>query len=435
MKRLDKIKERCDSLGLQTKLTTKQIELFDDDDKETTRRKRHLIVSIPEERDFKNIILVEGQDIEFIEKSNFDKFRFIKGYEAIWSEEFKVIECELQSDDILRPSRFLIRRLKSFLPEQDKTNKDDKTIMIFPSPIEKVKITIGDCSDEFSVLSNCKREYLFSISRISTRITIRIEGVEVKTHEEAKSLLLKIANSVLFQIDLNINIPIHLTPDRDFLRDIRRRKVQDKEVDFSSPKYEYDIEAMSLYWYARTAINMPLLQFLAFYQILEFYFPSFSYIEAQQKIKNLIKDPLFDVNKDTDVVQIINIIKLSAKGKSIGDERTQLKATIHSIIDNDSLTKFLLANEERRDFFDITKKTKSLAKHKISFSNVDNDLRQDVASRIYEIRCRIVHTKDEDDSELILPFSTDLIHLKYDLELIEYLARKTIIATSRPLKI
>ncbi len=40
---------------------------------------------------------------------------------------------------------------------------------------------------------------------------------------------------------------------------------------------------------------MPLLQFLAYYQSIEYYFPMYSGREAQEKIKNLVKDPSFDL--------------------------------------------------------------------------------------------------------------------------------------------
>lgn len=434
MKILEKIQTRCEERKLQTKITTKELTLFDEEGYEIKKKRRHLLISIPEERDFKNIILIENDELSKIEESEFEKCKYIKGYEAIWSDELNIIECELQSDDNLRPPKFLLRRLFSAIRGQiEIIKKEDRTIIEFPSPNEKIKIFIGDCSIEYSILTNYKREIFYSINRLSNRPTIRIEGLEIKTHDEAKKVLLKIANSILFQIDLNLNLPFHLAPDRDMMRDMKRRKLADIEINFIPPKFEYDEEAMSLYWYARTSINLPLLQFLSFYQILEFYFPSFSYTEAQQKIKNLIKNPLFDINKDTDVAQIINIIKISAKGRSIGDEKTQLKATIHNVIDNESLISFLSENVERKNFFDITQKFKSLAKQKISFANHENDIRADVSNRIYEIRCRIVHTKDEDDMDLILPFSTDLVHLKYDIELIEFLAKKVLIATSRPL--
>jgi hypothetical protein len=49
------------------------------------------------------------------------------------------------------------------------------------------------------------------------------------------------------------------------------------------------------------------------------------------------------------------------------------------------------------------------------------------------MRCRIVHTKDEDELELILPTSPDISLIKGDLELIEFVARKVLIAGGRQL--
>ena len=54
---------------------------------------------------------------------------------------------------------------------------------------------------------------------------------------------------------------------------------------------------------------------------------------------------------------------------------------------------------------------------------------------MYEIRCRIVHTKDEDELDLLLPFSPEIKKIKYDLELIEFLARQAIIAGGRQIMI
>jgi hypothetical protein len=58
-----------------------------------------------------------------------------------------------------------------------------------------------------------------------------------------------------------------------------------------------------------------------------------------------------------------------------------------------------------------------------------------VASRIYDLRCRIVHTKDDAEIELLLPFSTDLAHIKYDIDLVEFLARKVLIASGKPINL
>lgn len=59
-----------------------------------------------------------------------------------------------------------------------------------------------------------------------------------------------------------------------------------------------------------------------------------------------------------------------------------------------------------------------------------------MSQRIYEIRCRIVHTKaGEHDVDLLLPFSAEARILAFDLELLEFIVRTALIAGSRPLRL
>jgi len=436
-KSFDNIVKRCEDKGLKTKAYSPTIDTSQDPESET-KKFSGIIVQIPEGRDTKNIILLDDEEIKTVEKSQFEKFKFIKSYEAIWSADLKTIECQIQTDGVTQSPMIMKRRLDILFAKTATDNVEEEDEVTpknyeFPSPNENIKILLGESSVEFSILASYRRQLFLSSGRIRSRMTLKIKGVEVTTHEHALQYLLKIGNSVLFQIDLATNIPIHLTLDRDILRELALRKTNKTTPKLKPPKFEYDHEAMSLYWYARTARNMPLLQFLAFYQILEFYFPQYSYREAQQKIKNLFKDPTFDINKDNDIAQVLSIIKVSSKGKTFGDERTQLKATLQNCIDNESLWDFYNENSERKDFFDIQSKNKGLVKQKISFTNKETDVRIDTANRIYEMRCRIVHTKDEDELDLILPTSPELSLLKNDLELIEFVARKVLIAGGRQL--
>jgi hypothetical protein len=433
-KSFENILKRIEEKGFKTKNYSQEVDSSDGFDIEGKENKG-IIIQIPEGRDFKNIILFDDKEIKTVEKSQFEKYKFIKSYEAIWSNELKSIECQIQVSGMLQSTMMLKRKLGIlFGKDSDEGNHiTSPSRYEFPSPNENIKIYLGESSQEFSILSSFKRHIFFPSERIRQRITIRIEGINVSNHEQALQSLTKIGHSVLFQIDLATNAAIHLSIDRDMFKDLRIRKSGKTAASLKAPKFEYDQEAMSLYWYARTAINMPLLQFLAFYQILEFYFPQYSYRDAQQKIKNLFKDPTFDINKDNNVAQILNIIKVSSKGRSFGDEKAQLKATLQACIDSDSLWDFFHESMDRKEFFDVQTKNKGLVKQKISFSNKETDIRIDTANRIYEMRCRIVHTKDEDELELILPTSPEISLIKYDLELIEFVARKVLIAGGRQL--
>jgi hypothetical protein len=432
---LERIKTRCEAHGL----TTKPIS-WNPEDPEllglVLEKTDALRVQMPEEKDFRNIIIPDDENIKQVEDSQFDKFRFIKGFEAVWSSDLSTVECEVQSGELARMPPYALSRIAKLLGEE--STSETKESYQLPSPAPEMRVFIGISSLEFSILNSFKRELFFPPGRrLSQRHTLRIEGINLKTHAEALDALQKIGNSILFQIDLAINVPVFMAMDRELLRELRtgRRRMLGKGVRLTEPKFEYDNEPMSLYWYARAAISMPLLQFLAYYQVMEFYFPAYSYSDAQQRLRNLMKDPTFDIDKDSDIAQLLSVVRISARGRAFGDEKSQLRATIQGALDNDGLRKFFEDNQERKDFFDVTKKSKSLAKQKISFSNPEADLRPEVAGRIYELRCRIVHTKDEDDLNMLLPMSPEVRNLKHDLELMEYTARKVLIAASRPLKL
>lgn len=58
-----------------------------------------------------------------------------------------------------------------------------------------------------------------------------------------------------------------------------------------------------------------------------------------------------------------------------------------------------------------------------------------MSKRIYEIRCKIVHTKADardPEVELLLPFSKEADLLQFDIDLIQYVAQQVLIAGSRP---
>jgi hypothetical protein len=91
---------------------------------------------------------------------------------------------------------------------------------------------------------------------------------------------------------------------------------------------------------------------------------------------------------------------------------------------------------ERRSF--LSSKAKGLTEKKLPIANPDADLRNDVADRIYDIRCKIVHTKSDSrdgEVELLLPFSKEAEQLYHDISLLEFVARQVLIAASTPLTI
>ena len=388
---------------------------------------------------FQCLLIYRETSLEEALSCDFEKFRFIFGYEAIWSKELNTIEAEITNSDFM--GRYFFDRLYKLICRPEKSEEDENEVEITNVPLPKigeVEVSIGYSSTEFVFLISGRERG--PRVRHNRKITLKIRNVKVQTHENAKEILEKLANSIFFQIDLAYEIPVNLQVQREnFLerRNKRMRKLMavDESATIKEPKYEYDNEPISLYWYAKESANMPIFQYLAYYQSIEFYFPIYSSYEAKQKIQSLIKDPRFNPNKDSDISKIISTIKMSSGGKSFGSEREQLKSTISACTNNNEFLDFFKSDEKRFNFYS-EHKGKNLSKQKISVKNETSDFITEVSERIYEIRCRIVHTKsNEGNFEVLLPYSNEVKELSYDIELIEYISRKILISSSRPLKI
>jgi hypothetical protein len=278
-----------------------------------------------------------------------------------------------------------------------------------------------------------KRGLLYLLDYISP-ITLRIEGIGITEHDKAVSLLEDLSNSLFMQIDFRFDSPLALGRDRPpSRRSLASRGQLDEDNQLAYPRFSYERGPSSLYWYARSATSMPLLQFLAFYQCIEFFFPQFSRSETIAKIKNVLKDPAFNWTKDSDINVILNATLEGRRGILL-EERKQLGVALRQCVDAVGLRDFLNETEERKRYYGS--EYKKISDKRISLSD-ESAIVEQTAERIYDIRCKVVHTKNlegGESGEMILPFSEEADLLMDDVDLIKFLARKVLIASSGPLK-
>ena len=74
--------------------------------------------------------------------------------------------------------------------------------------------------------------------------------MRISQHDKAVAYLEKLSNSLFFEIDLSLNMPLSLV-EKDALRWDRGPFPQTIEPDLMYPRFEYEKEPMSLYWYLR----------------------------------------------------------------------------------------------------------------------------------------------------------------------------------------
>lgn len=404
------LEDRCEAAGLKL-------------EKDTFLGEKLLSVEMPAGREQRQCVFWSSESIRSFLSIPFEKYVFLRPYEAICSYSDGMIEALLRTLEQM-PIKMVQRLMLGKGPEEDLEEEDiDVTLSATKGA---AAVTLNPTSETLKILS--------SMARRST-LSLKISGVSVSRHDDAVDLLRRIADSLFFQIDTSLGLAFNLMRERTGPMFRRRRPRTAASLDeLQFPTQEYDDAPMSLFWYARSAHGMPLLQFLAYYQVIEFYFPTYYQAEAKRKIRRILKDPTFRADRDADIGRVF--FSLTSGRGTIGDERSMIRATMQECIDPDELRGFLTRSEGRLKFF--SSKTKGLTCTKIPIANTTADLRNDVADRIYEIRCKIVHTKADSrngEVELLLPFSKEADQLYYDIELAQYLAQQVLITASTPLRI
>jgi hypothetical protein len=344
----------------------------------------------------------------------FENYKFVYGYEGICDYSSGFVEVALRSS-FLAPS-MAFRKLSKALGEEN------GPIIIAPPTADTSKptIRIGAASKEFRALSR------FLGGSI---ITFTLTSVKSQKMEDLVREIRTYSDNIMLQIDSVIGSTFLLQRSRK----VGGKRRIDKSLaqhGLAYPVSRYNDVAASLYWYAKSARDMPLLRFLAFYQTVEYYFPRYSTIEARKRVSYIIKSPTFRPFNDDDIDKIVASVR-SSRGGGLGDERSQLRAVIGECLSPDDIRSYLESSPEIKDHF--VGKSRKHRYHKVPIENKSADLRNDIADRIYDIRCKIVHTKsgvDGDGLQMLVPFSEEADYLAYDIEMMEFVAKAVLVASS-----
>lgn len=263
--------------------------------------------------------------------------------------------------------------------------------------------------------------------------SLRIAGLEFPNLAEARTTLTTISDALFFALELNDEMTLALTMrtrfhtqgfDKRFRKLIARQEKSGMATKF--PLHKYDAEPMNLYRYGAFASQMPLLRYLAFYQVLEFYFPICAHEDAIRNLQGLLKNPAFDLYDTSDIASVLNVVD---KAKSKLAEREMLTATLRQCVSEKEMFNFLTADEEQMKWF--AQPIKGVTSQKINLNESATDkILNDVVTRIYDIRCAIVHTKSGNGTGAIRPFSRHEHEMFFDTELVQFLARRILIQRS-----
>jgi len=411
-----KLFEVCKASGIA--IQKKPLTGIEGDDREYYK------LSVPAGREFRYVSIFHDEDINDAVAA-LPHYRFIPGLDAIWSADLGIIQCRVAAPraSAITAIQKIARAIQTVKTEVQRSegSKIDRAISITVDGSPQCdSVYLGPSSAAYDVLTS-----------LSTRLSIIIIGVSCSSSEEAKHKLEQISNALFFQCDLACGVALHLGTER---RPFRPAFTRTSEIVQVKPAFDasYDRDVMSLYWYARTARDVPLLEFLSFYQVLEHFFPLFSKAEAVRAVSTLTKSPLFDRHSERFASQIVEAVSASLRGGGISEERAQLKSTLRAIVLPEELASFFTFND-RKNFYSSAE-SKKISSFQINLTNPNLDLQASVAERVYDIRCKIVHSKSQgEDQKPLLPFSREANMLHHDIDLIQFLATKAVIQHVRPL--
>jgi hypothetical protein len=143
-------------------------------------------------------------------------------------------------------------------------------------------------------------------------------------------------------------------------------------------------------------------------------------------MRNELRNPKFNPEEESHLQRLLRLTGSGAR-KPI-NEQEQLRITLAECVDETGLVTFLKSDDAR---------WRAIGDKSIIKCSVINDKNRDVpliaqlVTRIYQIRCRIVHTKEDGGPEatpLLLPTSPEVRYLWHDVGIVQYLAQQVIIA-------
>lgn len=440
------IERKCEPFGIEC------------DVDEDTLREDPIICPMHVDDDFGSTYIEVGPHADFALATSFERYRDFRqtGHWAIWSQTCGAVECEVEpyEQEVWRNSVWdrgeeaestaweVLHSLGlvSYDAAGQRSRLEPGICARFD--VGEARVCLGACSDEWAVWHNLVRNpHVFESDEravVRRALTLRVEGVEVTNEKIAGQFLDTLGDSALFEIDKATGIGLKLARvggGSPFIeQDTHSAQLLPSRLSFT-----YDPQPLSLYRYGKSAwaSGMPLMAFLAFYQVLEYHFPAYSPSTQIIALRNKLQELAGEVT-EADVDAILKSIGTS-KRRLFPEESKQLMSTLERCVQPEALDKFLCEDKERVLFW-ASPEARKLSKHTIELDARENkrrDHRNKVAHRIYDLRNRIVHTKNQagpsEGPEPLLPFDQEAESLWNDAALARFLAQRVLSASAKTL--
>jgi hypothetical protein len=212
----------------------------------------HLTLQMPNGSETRTLYVFDTSVDELYEFP-FKEFEYLADYEAVWSSEKDFVETALMpaGKSILETLKKISLRQKGYpresLDSWEKVHRESIESAEIQAIAEGASIRIEFSEPSASYQKLCSN---------GATLTFKVYGLKASSHNDAVKKMEKLSHSVAFAFDSAYGIGFLLAKRAGAYR--RFGKPLASEYEFEIPKYEYDHDAMSLYWYSKRADGMPL---------------------------------------------------------------------------------------------------------------------------------------------------------------------------------
>ena len=261
--------------------------------------------------------------------------------------------------------------------------------------------------------------------------TIKVFNLTARTMQEAIDASDQLVHAAFFELAYLKRLPVGMVEDWPGPAGHRRqRSFRHDEPHLGKelplPRSAFNRDIVRFYLLGMSS-NVPVLQFLSFYQVLEYFFVSISDERLYQLMTKRVNDPRFS----TEPRSLDRLIQDVVDHKRVTDETEMLKLVLERYVDETELVEFVKAYEEhlsepyytkRRKRFGVEGEVKLQSGH--LFGNF--------AKVVKTVRNALVHSSDHHERvERHVPFSEGTRLVEMEVPLLRFLAERVIIASAK----
>lgn len=314
-----------------------------------------------------------------------------------------------------------------YIDYRDSLADDDQTSRIhLPHPSSAVCIELSNASP-LAHLKYGRVMFGGNDRRMRYLPSVKIDFGEAMNEDAIINRADPLIYSFLYELDVRNSLRL-VNQRKRLRRDAGMRSIlSQRRPSLINPRFpttRLQPEVAAIFSFAGSALDNPPLAFLSYYQVLEYFFPMAARANAVRRVRRELRDPVFDINSDDSLLRLLRTAESSVSLSEV----QQIRALTTGHVRVDRVIEVL---DEFKATGHFGKNGPIKGVEIISDRNTGKDLLTQVADRIYQIRNRIVHAKDDPKytaAPVLLPQSQEADSLEPDVRLARVLAMEVIIS-------